>query len=78
MTPHRGRLLQVDQSRRVCDAVAAGAVDCAIIGGEVPAELAHSLRAEPFAQACARGPPLALPAGAAWAPMAGGDPTDGK
>ncbi len=76
--PPHGCLPQVDQSRRVCDAVAAGAVDCAIIGGEVPAELAHSLRAEPFAQARAWGPPLALPAGAAWPPMARSYPASGS
>lgn len=41
---------QVDQSRRVCDAVAHGRVDCAIVGGEIPEELRPSLAAEPFAQ----------------------------
>ena len=34
----------------MCDAVAHGRVDCAIVGGEVPEELRPSLAAEPFAQ----------------------------
>ncbi|KAK9831888.1 hypothetical protein WJX81_005804 [Elliptochloris bilobata] len=42
--------LQVEQSRRVCGALAHGQVDCAIIGGEVPEELRQCLAAEPFAQ----------------------------
>ena len=44
------RIAQVEQSRRVCDAVAHGRVDCAIVGGEIPEELRPSLAAEPFAQ----------------------------
>lgn len=36
--------LLVDQSRRACDAVAQGEADCAIIGGEVPEELAPVLQ----------------------------------
>lgn len=31
--------LQVEQSRRACDAVARGEADCAIIGGDVPEDL---------------------------------------
>ena len=34
----------------MCDAVAHGRVDCAIVGGEIPEELRPSLAAEPFAQ----------------------------
>ncbi len=37
--------LAVENSRRACDAVARGDADCAIIGGEVPAELADALQA---------------------------------
>ena len=39
--------LQVEQSRRACDAVARGEADCAIIGGEVPDELADVLQVAP-------------------------------
>ena len=34
----------VEQSRRACSAVANGEADCAIIGGDVPDELAHVLK----------------------------------
>ena len=34
----------VEQSRRACSAVASGEADCAIIGGDVPDELAHVLK----------------------------------
>ncbi len=36
--------LMVEQSRRACSAVANGEADCAIIGGDVPDELAHVLK----------------------------------
>ena len=36
--------LMVEQSRRACSAVANGDADCAIIGGDVPDELAHVLK----------------------------------
>ena len=36
--------LQVEQSRRACDAVAHGEADCAIIGGDVPEDLASVLQ----------------------------------
>jgi DNA-binding transcriptional LysR family regulator len=39
--------LQVDQSRRACDAVARGEADCAIIGGDVPEELTSMLQVLP-------------------------------
>ncbi|KAK9823685.1 hypothetical protein WJX72_004627 [[Myrmecia] bisecta] len=42
--------LQVDKSRRVCDAVASGDVDVAIIGGEVPQELQEKLQVTAYAQ----------------------------
>lgn len=41
---------QVDQSRRICDAVAGGELDVAIIGGEVPDELQASLKAVTYAE----------------------------
>ena len=41
--------LTVDATRRVCDAVAAGALDAAIVGGDVPADLAPSLSVAPYA-----------------------------
>ena len=49
----------VEQSRRACSAVANGEADCAIIGGDVPDELAHVLKV------CS-GPPEP------WAPCSGG------
>ncbi len=36
--------LMVEQSRKACSAVANGEADCAIIGGDVPDELAHVLK----------------------------------
>ncbi|CAG9466870.1 unnamed protein product [Pedinophyceae sp. YPF-701] len=42
--------LRVDISRRVCRAVAGGDLDAAIIGGEVPAELAPYLQVIPYSQ----------------------------
>ena len=45
---------QVDPSRRICDAVAAGELDVAIIGGDLPAELVDILAATPYAQARTR------------------------
>lgn len=42
--------LQVDQSRRICDAVAGGQLDVAIIGGEVPEDLQASLKAVTYAE----------------------------
>ena len=39
--------LQVEQSRRACDAVARGEADCAIIGGDVPEDLAPVLQVCP-------------------------------
>jgi DNA-binding transcriptional LysR family regulator len=42
--------LQVDQSRRICDAVASGQLDVAIIGGEVPDDLQASLKAVTYAE----------------------------
>ena len=41
---------QVDQSRRICDAVAGGELDVAIVGGEVPPELRPSLRVATYAE----------------------------
>ncbi|BDA41067.1 probable ruBisCO transcriptional regulator [Coccomyxa sp. Obi] len=41
--------LQVDQSRRACDAVARGEADCAIIGGDVPEDLEAILQVTPYA-----------------------------
>ncbi|CAK0737405.1 hypothetical protein CVIRNUC_000907 [Coccomyxa viridis] len=41
--------LMVEQSRRACSAVANGEADCAIIGGDVPDELAHVLKVTPYA-----------------------------
>lgn len=41
---------QVDPSRRVCDSVAKGELDVAIIGGEVPPDLAASVRAVTYAE----------------------------
>lgn len=41
--------LQVEQSRRACDAVARGEADCAIIGGDVPEDLAPVLQVWPSA-----------------------------
>ncbi|KAK9916423.1 hypothetical protein WJX75_002429 [Coccomyxa subellipsoidea] len=41
--------LQVEQSRRACDAVARGEADCAIIGGDVPEDLAPVLQVTPYA-----------------------------
>ena len=41
---------QVDQSRRICEAVAGGELDVAIIGGEVEPELAPALRAITYAE----------------------------
>lgn len=43
--------VQVDPSRRICDAVAGGELDVAIIGGDIPLELADTLAAVPYAQA---------------------------
>ena len=40
----------MDQSRRVCDAVAGGQLDVAIIGGEVPEDLQASLKAVTYAE----------------------------
>lgn len=42
---------QVDPSSRICDAVAAGELDVAIIGGDLPRELEDTLAAVPYAQA---------------------------
>lgn len=42
--------LQVDQSRRICDAVAGGELDVAIIGGEVPPELQTALKTVTYAE----------------------------
>ncbi len=41
---------QVDQSRRICEAVAGGELDVAIIGGEVDPEVAPALRAITYAE----------------------------
>lgn len=49
LMPHL-RLLQVDQSRRICDGVAAGELDVAIIGGEVPDDLQSALKAVTYAE----------------------------
>ena len=38
--------LAVENSRRACDAVARGDADAAIIGGEVPQELASQLEVQ--------------------------------
>ena len=46
-----GARSQVDQSRRVCEAVAGGELDVAIVGGDIPLELADSLTAVPYAEA---------------------------
>lgn len=43
--------VQVDPSRRICDAVAGGELDVAIIGGDIPLELVDTLAAVPYAQA---------------------------
>ncbi len=40
----------MDQSRRICDAVAAGELDVAIIGGEVPPELYPALKSVTYAE----------------------------
>ncbi len=40
----------MDQSRRICDGVAAGELDVAIIGGEVPTELQPGLKAVTYAE----------------------------
>lgn len=42
--------MQVDNSRRICDAIAKSELDLAIIGGDIPAELADCLQATPYAQ----------------------------
>ena len=49
--------LQVENTRRCCQAVTRGHVDIAIVGGEIPHDLAHLLQARrprpwPFARAC--------------------------
>lgn len=44
----------VEQSRRACSAVANGEADCAIIGGDVPDELAHVLKVSPWGPVWAR------------------------
>jgi DNA-binding transcriptional LysR family regulator len=41
---------QVDKSRRICEAVAAGEVEVAIVGGSVPDELRDRLTAVPYAR----------------------------
>jgi hypothetical protein len=46
--------MQVDSSRPVCEAVAGGELDAAIVGGDIPEELADTLTAVPYAEA--RGP----------------------
>lgn len=40
----------MDQSRRICEAVAGGELDVAIIGGEVDPEVAPALRAITYAE----------------------------
>ncbi len=44
--------LQVEQSRRACDAVAHGEADCAIIGGDVPEDLASVLQVRHKSPSC--------------------------
>ena len=41
---------QVDQCRRVCEAVAGGELDVAIVGGDIPDELSETLDAVPYAE----------------------------
>ena len=43
--------MQVDSSRPVCEAVAGGELDAAIVGGDIPEELADTLTAVPYAEA---------------------------
>ena len=40
----------MDQSRRVCEAVAGGELDVAIVGGDIPDELSETLDAVPYAE----------------------------
>lgn len=49
--------LAVENSRRACDAVARGEADCALIGGEVPRDLADALQVQTLQTPC-----LTLPA----------------
>ena len=40
--------MQVDRSRRVCEAVARGETDVAVVGGEVPNELCDVLQVQQY------------------------------
>ena len=43
-------MAQVDNCRRVCEAVAGGELDVAIVVGDIPDELSETLDAVPYAE----------------------------